>query len=130
MCGENIGSCVKNLYLSSWTEKDLYICRTQIGGWSLIGGRFPQRGPIPHQGPLFFAPSLIGDQFKNLAHESYISYRIVAYRSERHYVGKTGSKRSQLLEGERYSVHNRAGFLVCAGLDYLADTPNDHPKCL
>ena len=24
MCGENIGSCVKNLYLSSGTEKDLY----------------------------------------------------------------------------------------------------------
>ena len=25
MCGEDIGSCVKNLYLSSETEKDLYI---------------------------------------------------------------------------------------------------------
>ena len=45
-------------------------------------------------------------------------------------MGKTGSKGSQLLEGERYSAHIGSGFLVCAGLAYVADTLHDHPICL
>ena len=34
-----------------------HICRTQIEGWSLIDGRFPDRGSIPHRGPILTEPS-------------------------------------------------------------------------
>ena len=34
---------------------DIY--RTQIEGSSLIAGRFPDRGPILHRGPILIEPS-------------------------------------------------------------------------
>ena len=57
-----------------------YICRTLIEGWSLIEDRFPDRGPIPHRGPILTEPSHNEGRFHG---RPTIPFRSVSLRGSR-----------------------------------------------